>query len=103
MATTFNRLIQGQFIPVSPTTLYTSSYPSTTTVIKMVSIMNPTATPAMVSIFLVPFGSTPMSSDTVIKNETIGPNQSKVLRSVINEVLQAGDMIAASCTAINNV
>ena len=101
--TSFKRLFEGTILLTTPTTLFTSTVGVMETVIKQVSIVNFTTAAATIVVYLVPFGGTPGPSNVAIFNEAIGGNQSKVLRRIMNQSLQPGDYISASCSSVNSV
>ena len=81
----------------SSSAVYTVSVSGSTTVIKEVLVTNPTATPATISVFMVPSGGSAGNSTAVIPGITVAGNS--ILRVPMSAVMNYNDAIRASASA----
>lgn len=94
MAQTATRLISGSTLTGSAVTYYTAPT-GTSTVIKKLSIINTTASPVAVTIYLIPSGGTAASTNTIASATTVAPGQTWSCPDAENQVLPTGGFIQA--------
>lgn len=92
MSVTAQVLIKSQYAPSSMASMYTSQA-GTTTIVDNFTATNNTASPAIISVYVVPSGET-ASASNLISYYTVGANTPMLLPEMKYKVLEPGDFIA---------
>lgn len=83
------RLVNGAVLGSGFAAQYTAPL-DTTAIITAAVLTNTTANPRIVDVCLVPSGESPGDGNIILKQRTIGPNESMFIFTATNQVLETG-------------
>ena len=98
MTITLSRMVEGAVLGNAAATYYTSPA-GVKTLIKNLTLTNPTGTDQIVTVYLVPAGGGANAASTLTYQKTVSAGKTVQLTEAINHVLEPGDNIQALASA----